>query len=137
MVEAQSASWDPVLRRVAERLGARFVLAESVMFVPQPDASLAAVRRAVDDLAGGEGGAIRLAALSVMTSLSGSVLLALAVAWDDLAVADAWAAAHVDEDYQMQLWGSDAEASARRERRRRDWEVAARASALLRRPTTR
>lgn len=132
LVAEQAAAWDPVLALVEARLKARFVLVEGVMYAAQPEGSLAAVRGAVDALAGGEGGAIRLAALSVMTSLAGSVLLALAVAWDVLAVADAWTAAHVDEDYQMRLWGSDAEALERRERRRRDMAAAATACRLLR-----
>ena len=52
-----------------------------------------------------------------MTTLTGSVLIALALAQGRLSFDEAWAAAHVDEDYQLRLWGSDDEAQARREAR--------------------
>jgi chaperone required for assembly of F1-ATPase len=60
-----------------------------------------------------------------MTTLSGSALLALAVARGFLSPEDAWRAAHVDEDFQAERWGADAEAAARREGRWREFEAAA------------
>ena len=66
-----------------------------------------------------------LAALSVMTTLTGSALLALAVMHGDLTAAEAWRAAHVDEDFEMQAWGEDAEALRRRARQWREMEAAA------------
>ena len=56
---------------------------------------------------------IALAALSAMTTLTGSALLALAVARGFLSPKDAWRAAHVDEDFQAERWGADSEAVAR------------------------
>ena len=70
--------------------------------------------------------AFSLAALHVMTTLTGSALLALAVALKRLTPDEAWAAAHVDEDWQISQWGDDAEAAARRARRRQEFEAAAR-----------
>ena len=67
----------------------------------------------------------RLAALHVMTTLSGSALLALAVEGRFLTAAEAWAAAHVDEDWNIAKWGEDAEATARRALRWRDMQSAA------------
>ncbi len=67
-----------------------------------------------------------LAGLHVMTTLTGSALLALAVAQGFLDAPAAWRAAHVDEDFQMRAWGADAEALARRERRWTEMEAAAR-----------
>ena len=55
-----------------------------------------------------------------MTSLTGSALLALAVDFGALDAEAAWAAAHVDEDWQAEQWGQDAEAVARRAARKRD-----------------
>ena len=52
-----------------------------------------------------------------MTTLTGSVLIALALAQGRLSFDEAWAAAHVDEDHQLRLWGGDDEAAARREAR--------------------
>jgi chaperone required for assembly of F1-ATPase len=80
------------------------------------------VRRAVDAIES----PFALAALHVMTTITGSVVLALAVAHARLSAQQAWAAAHLDEDFQMRAWGEDAEALARRARRWVDMEAAAR-----------
>ncbi len=130
LVAAQAAAWDPVLAFARGALGARFVLAEGVMYVAQPESALAAVRHALEAQAEGRSGPLRLAALSVMTSLTGSVLLALAVARGAMQAADAWRAAHVDEDHQIAIWGHDAEAATRREQRWRDMEAAAKVVAM-------
>ena len=125
LVAAQTAAWDPVLDFARETLGARFICAQGVMYVAQPEAARTAVADAVDAIAGGRHGALKLAALSVMTTLTGSVLLALGVAYRHVEAEVAWAAAHVDEDFQARFWGADAEALARRERRWRDMDAAA------------
>lgn len=123
LVAGQTRHWDPVLDFMRERLGARFVLSEGIRFVDQPVTSLAAVRAALPQ------DALRLAALASMTAIAGSALLPLAVWLGGVDEAAAWTAAHVDEDHQIELWGADAEASARREARRREFAAAA---ALLR-----
>ena len=66
-----------------------------------------------------------------MTALSGSALLALAVAEARMTAEEAWQAAHVDEDWQIGQWGEDAEAAARRAAHRRDFAAAARLLSLL------
>lgn len=124
--ERQAAAWDPVLAWVREALGARFLLAEGVMPVTQPEAALAGVGRAVAAM-----DAFALSALHVMTTLTGSALLALAQARGILSPDAAWAAAHVDEDYQIELWGPDAEAEARRAYRKTEFDAASRLFALL------
>jgi chaperone required for assembly of F1-ATPase len=65
-----------------------------------------------------------------MTGLTGSALLALAVAQGRLTPEAAWDAAHVDEDWQIGKWAQDAEAAERRQNRWRDFAAAARALAL-------
>ncbi len=130
LVVAQAAAWDPVLAFAHDDLGARFVLAEGVTYVAQPSPALEAVRHSLEAEAAGPSGTLRLAALSVMTSLTGSVLLALAVVRARLSTADAWCAAHVDEDHQIAIWGHDLEAGARRELRWRDMKAAAKVAAL-------
>ena len=103
-----------------------FVLAEGITFVAQPPATLAALGEAVDAAVGqGPGAPFRLAALDVMTTLTGSALLALAVMRGRLTPEDAWAAAHVDELFQESQWGADAEALERRDRRWADMHAAA------------
>ncbi len=56
----------------------------------------------------------RLGALNVVTTLTGSALLALALAAGRLTADEAWAAAHVDEDWNMEFWGRDELALQRR-----------------------
>lgn len=126
LVAAQSAAWDPVVAIARDRLGARLALAEGVMFVAQSDEALAALALATRSRVGeGPAAAFRLAALYELTTLTGSLALALAVASGEMTVDAAWAAAHVDEDFQMRTWGADAEALARRERRFTDMRAAA------------
>jgi chaperone required for assembly of F1-ATPase len=121
LVARQTKYWDPVVAWAKQDLGATMRLAEDVMHVAQPPASLDTIRthlRQFDSWS--------LAALHVMTGLSGSALLALAVALGRLSPEEAWAAAHVDEDWQISQWGEDEEARARRESRGRDFVASAR-----------
>lgn len=131
LVAAQAMAWDPVLDWAREALGARFVLADGITFVAQPPATLQVLGAEVDAVVGqGPGAPFRLAALNVMTTLTGSALLALAVMRGRLSPEAAWAAAHVDEVFQELQWGADAEALERRERRWADMEAAARLGRL-------
>ncbi len=116
LVRLQADAWDPVLDWAEGVLGARFVLAEGVMHVEQPRATIAAVSSYLRP----RREPLRLAALHVMTTLTGSALLALAVEAQALDLEAAWSAAHVDEDWNISQWGEDAEALARREARKRD-----------------
>lgn len=125
LVAAQAAAWDPVLAFAREKFGARFILAEGVMFAAQPDHAIAAFSRAVDAIAAEPDAVPRIAALHSLTTLTGSALIALMVAHGALGVAEAWAAAHVDEDWQMKLWGADEEALAKRAQRFVDVKAAA------------
>jgi len=126
LARAQGAAWDGLVVFAREKLGARLVLAEGVVFAAQPEAALAAMARAVRAHVGEAAGApFRLAALHGMTTLTGSLVVALAVALREMEVEAAWAAAHVDEDFQMAAWGADAEALARRETRFVDIRAAA------------
>jgi chaperone required for assembly of F1-ATPase len=121
LVRRQQEAWDPVLDWGAGNLGAELGVTQGIVHRPQPAAALAAIREAVstfDDLG--------LASLHVVTTLTGSVLLALAVARGHLEAEAAWAAAHVDEDYQAEVWGADEEAQQRRAWRWREMEAAAR-----------
>jgi chaperone required for assembly of F1-ATPase len=112
LARRQHAAWDPVLAWAEADLGAHFALGEGVMPVAQSQAALARVAAAVDRF-----GPLQLAALHVMTTLTGSALLALAHALGRLTLEQAWAAAHVDEEWQVSQWGEDAEAAARQRRR--------------------
>jgi chaperone required for assembly of F1-ATPase len=124
LVERQARHWDPVLAWVREALGARFVLGEGVMFVAQPAGAVAAARAKIPS------DPWRLGAVHVITALTGSALLALALARGALDTDAAWAAAHVDEDWNMHQWGHDEIALARRAARFAEMRAAARVLAL-------
>jgi chaperone required for assembly of F1-ATPase len=121
LVERQHAAWDPIVAWAEKRFGVRFVLAEGVMHVAQPKPTLAAIRAAVEPF----DDPFRLAGLSLATNLSGSALIALALAEGALDVDAAWKAAHVDEDWNIEKWGEDADAMARRVKRLADFRAAA------------
>jgi chaperone required for assembly of F1-ATPase len=101
-------------------------LAQGIVHVAQPQDSLDRLRERFQGF-----DAFSLAALHVMTTLTGSALLALAVALKRLTPDQAWEAAHVDEDWQISQWGEDAEAAMRREARLRDFATASRMLRLL------
>jgi chaperone required for assembly of F1-ATPase len=121
LVEAEAAAYDPVLDWAHETYGARFMLAEGIIHLRQPERSLQAIRAALDAF----DEPFALASLHVMTTLTGSILLALAVFRGRLSAAEAWRIAHVDEDFQISQWGDDEEATARRDARWREMEAAA------------
>ena len=118
LVAAQGQHWDPVLAWARETHGARFVLSEGVIFVAQPESAIAAIRAAIPS------DPWPLGAVHLITTLTGSALIALAVAARELGIDEAWAAAHVDEDWNMKLWGRDEIALARRATRFADMRAA-------------
>lgn len=119
LVAKQAEAWDPLLgwARDAHRIDLQTT--SGVMPIEQSADALEAARRAV-----GARGPLRLAALHVMTTLSGSLVLALAHAEHHLPLEDAWAAAHVDEDWNIALWGADTMAEKLRAARLRDMTAA-------------
>jgi chaperone required for assembly of F1-ATPase len=122
LVAEQAAAWDPILAAIHEELGARFLLSQGVTFVEQPPAATEAVRAWIER----DPSTFRLAGLHVMTTLTGSVLIAIACALRRLEPRAAWQAAHADELYQESVWGQDAQAMARREARLVEFLAAAR-----------
>lgn len=108
LVARQARHWDPILAFAREQLGAHFVITQGVRFVDQPAPALAAARRAIP------ADPWRLGAVHVATTLTGSALIALALARGTLTLDAAWAAAHVDEDWNMDQWGRDELALERR-----------------------
>lgn len=116
LVARQTELWDPLVDWAGASLGARFMLAEGVMHIEQPREALAAF--SVHLLQFSDPFAI--AALHTITTLTGSAILALAVAKGEISGAEAWKLAHVDEDWTIEHWGEDAEASERRAIRERE-----------------
>lgn len=126
LVVLQSRAWTPIVAWADKTLGAKFRVVHGVMHVPQPPEALEAVAGALKPH-----DAFRLTGLHVLTTLSGSALLAIEIGRGDITAEAAWSAAHVDEDYQMKLWGEDAEALARHRGRRAEFESACRWLKLL------
>lgn len=119
LIARQAQHWDPVLRWAADDLGAHFILTEGVMHVAQPDPAVAAAQARLPK------DPWPVAALHVATTITGSALLALALKEGVLDKSQVWAAAHVDEDWNAEKWGSDGEVELRRATRLRDFEAAA------------
>lgn len=120
LVERQSELWDPMIDWAQSSLGARFVLAAGVMHVDQPPESINAFSVHVGLI---EHPAV-LAATHVVMTLTGSSILAMAVLKDHLTAEEAWELAHVDEDWNISLWGEDEEAMERRAKRLIDMTAA-------------
>jgi chaperone required for assembly of F1-ATPase len=109
LIARQEAVWDPYLDWAAERYGARLLTASGIIHTPQPDGAIAALEKAVrsrDDFT--------LAALHAATTLTGSLVLALALIDAHQNAEAIFAAATVDETFQAEKWGADTEAEARR-----------------------
>ncbi|ABQ61426.1 conserved hypothetical protein [Brucella ovis ATCC 25840] len=121
LVSRQTENWGPLIDWM-ESLGARFALAESVMHVEQPREAIAAFSVHM----AGFKDPLALAALHTMTTLMGSAIIALAVAKGEISAEKGWAIAHIDEDWTIEHWGSDAEAIERRKNREIEMMVAAR-----------
>jgi chaperone required for assembly of F1-ATPase len=126
LVKRQQETWQPLLDWADERYGARLVVVEGLAFVEQPADAVARLHEAVathSDLG--------LSALYNLTHISGSLVVALAVAEGHLSAADAFDAAQLDELYQIERWGEDPIATKRHEGIRHDIEAGARFLALL------
>jgi len=119
LVDTQRRLWDPVVDWAGELLGSRFVLIEGLIHAPQPDGLLAAYRARI----AGET-PLRLAALHTVTGLTGSALLALALRENRLDPDAVWSAAYVEEDFNIERWGEDAEAAQIRAYKRTEFDAA-------------
>jgi chaperone required for assembly of F1-ATPase len=120
LVARETAHWDGVLFWAAENLGAHFILAQGIVHVRQPDAAIEAARAALPT------DPWLIAAMHVVTTMTGSALLALALLHGVRDGDEVWAAAHVEEDFNAEQWGLDEEAAARRAARLVDFQAATR-----------
>jgi chaperone required for assembly of F1-ATPase len=125
LVERQARHWDPILAWARETLGAPLRAAPGVVHIAQDEDALARARGAIPREPW------RLGALNAATTLAGSALIALALARGRLSVEEAWQAAHVDEDWNMEQWGRDESALERRAFRFAEFDAAATVLRLL------
>lgn len=119
LVSEQELAWDKALVSIARHFGVRFQPTVGILHQAQPQATLDRLAESLvsDNL-------FTLTALVSITGLTGSGLLAIGL-WNKLFSPDqVWAAAHVDEDFQISQWGEDEEAIDRRRMRRVEFDTA-------------
>lgn len=126
LVTRQEQQWDALLGWARRRYDVDFVTTLGLMHVGQPTATVERLSHAVAAL-----DAFRLAGLSPLATIGGSLIAALAVLEKTIAPEQAWEAVSVDERWQLEQWGSDPEAEKALENRRRDFVAAAKFLELL------
>ena len=126
LVERQTLAWDALLGWARRRFDVDFATTAGVTHVDQPSATVERLGHAVAAL-----DAFRLAGLSPLVTIGGSLVAALAVIEKAMAADEAWDAVSVDDRWQVEQWGADAEAEAALENRRWDFLAAARFLELL------
>lgn len=123
----QAKAWQPILDWLSDTHGARLAVGEGIVHVAQPPEALAAQEQAVL-----RHDPFRLAALHILTTATGSLALGLATLGGRLLPFEAFALSRIDEEFQIERWGRDAEADARAEAIRQEIETAGRFLDLLR-----
>jgi chaperone required for assembly of F1-ATPase len=120
LVALQAKHWDPVVAWAHEALNAKFKTVDSITHITQSSEVFNNVRNCVDGLDN-----FTFAAVHNLTTLSGSALIALMLATGGMSTDAAWAAANVDEDWQVATWGKDDEAEVRRMGRLQEFSACA------------
>ncbi len=126
LVKRQTESWDALLGWARRRYDVDFATCSGVMHVPQPEETVRKLGHAVAML-----DAFRLAGLPPLVTIGGSLVAGLAVLEKMMPATEAWEAASLDDRWQMEQWGADAEAEAALDARRRDFLAGARFLELL------
>jgi len=119
LVARQAAAWDPPLDWARDRYDVHFEIATGVMHQAQPAATIERLGAAIAARP-----AFELAPLSPIVTITGSLVLALALAEHAMPADAVWAAANLDEDWQAEQWGEDDLAIKARETRQRDFDAA-------------
>ena len=126
LIDSQAEHWDELLAWGRRRFDVDFRTTSSLLHVDQPPATVDRLAHAVSAL-----DPYRLAGLSPLVTIGGSLLAALGVLEEAFPPEWAWEAVSVDDRWQLEQWGSDAEAEAALDNRRRDFLAAARFLELL------
>jgi len=126
LIDRQTKDWDALLSWGRRRFDVDFNTTSAIRHVAQPTATVERLSHAVAAL-----DAFRLAGLSPLTTIGGSLLAALGVLEGAFSPEEAWEAVSLDERWQLEQWGSDAEAEAALASRRWDFIAAARFLELL------
>lgn len=126
LVQQQATHWDALLGWAKRRYDVDFATATGIIHVAQPGAT---VKRLAHEVAALD--AFRLAGLSPLVTIGGSLIAALAVLEGAVTPEAGWEAVSLDDRWQIEQWGADAEAVASLDNRRRDFQSAARFLALI------
>lgn len=127
LVSRQHQLWQPVLDWAAETLGIRLRVTTGVLPVEQPVEALESLGESLKKLDDME-----LTAFSSLAAVAGSFILALAISENHMDAAQASQLALLDEDFQIERWGEDEEAGARRQHLKDDMASAELFLSLLR-----
>ncbi len=117
LVDRQSAAWDPVLKWAEDTHKLNFICVAGVIYASQPAPTLAAAHNLLM-----QKDTHSLTGIHNLTTLLGSALLAMAVVEGAMTQDDCWNAAHLDEDWNIEQWGTDDDALKRRETRRAEFD---------------
>ena len=126
LVARQIATWNPLLDWAERRYEVEFIITQGIIPVNQPEMTLLRLTEAVSQY-----GAFHLAALSILTTIGGSLVGALAVTENHKSAADIWSAVSIDELWQEEMWGADADAQKARAFHQAEWNDAAEFLSLL------
>ena len=126
LAERQEKGWDPLLAWARRRFDVDFRTSCGIVHVQQPEATTRRLAHAAASL-----DPFRLAALSPLVTIGGSLLAALAVLEGAVSAEAAWDAVSIDDQWQLEQWGADADEEERQANRRRDFLAAARFLELL------
>ena len=126
LVERQAAAWDSLLAWARRRFDVEFEITTGILHRPQP---IETVRRLAAAVSARD--PFRLAALAPLVTISGSLIIALALSEGEIGLDEAWRAATVDEAWQAEQWGEDALAAEALANRRREFDAAYRFLTLL------
>ena len=126
LASAQAAAWNPILAWAERCYGVTFAITRGVIHVAQPPRTIATLTDALEAI-----DPFRLAALSPIVTIGGSLVGALALLAGAIGSDALWDAVTIDELWQESHWGIDAEALATRAARRAEWDDAVRFLALL------
>lgn len=126
LVARQDEVWDDILVKLARHFSVSFQPTVGILHKEQSPEMLSRLKASLADLH-----FLPVTAMVSMTGLTGSGLLTMALREKLIDPDAAWTAAHVDEDYQISLWGEDYEAAEKRKQRRREFDAAANVIRLL------
>ncbi|MGH6659130.1 MAG: ATP12 family chaperone protein [Sphingomicrobium sp.] len=126
LVDRQAQAWDPLLAWARRRFGVDFTVTSGLVHVAQPPATVERLAHEVRKL-----GPFQLAGLAPVVTIGGSLVAALALLDGVFGAEASWDAVSLDERWQIEQWGDDAEAVAALANRRSDFLAAARFLEML------